>query len=1122
MGARRTVLRSTRAAAAMLALVLVVVVVPAAEPAAATTAIPTQWVAQQHTEILGRAPSTSEFSAWVSYYATNQCTVTTLKAKSVELLTGATFTDNYPEGAAGSAERRSRVLVLIRAVFHREPTASDWSTYFTNGYGKASSPWTWATTIDNIFADDEFDDASTGTWRSACSTTQPNYGFEHDTYALTAVYEGTSRTQAQLQATLDATKPAQCTAGTPIVNVTLNPREVVRIGGSGAPGQALHIWPCQKLTTSGTWTGGVGQYASFGRLVPNGPNAQIFNVYWPYRTGLVRLDPGAQMSRVWVDGKGVDTSVSPKLSLVESLGSSTATPSSVTFSRVSEPPVGGTAIRLNGYSTTGVPCAGAGVVQVLVTAYAAVPGHASSHTTGRMGERQAVDGIAVHCEDATIWVNHLVDVSGNALVVYGGWNRATNSSVVQQSDVVNNTVLSAGVSGYSAYGADPVGECLGAPGPGQLSPPVSCIEKDSLTYTGDGTTHSWVEDDAERADFAGTTVRDNIFYNGGRTHFDVGIHVGMGAHWGDNGRSGKNASFTNNTSTPGTVANVGIAVSKMYDTTLTGNATSYALADVIGDTSGALDGCGETAVALDDGHASLAAGSQPATPVALFGCLIEHAPEGGMENIRVDPANPDQFAGATSGRRFYPWGGNWGPTTMFEDWSSTSIATAVHDLKVARQVGLNVQRLFVQLPEILDPPDATHPYGTPNTTNLARLGQIIDVAAKLGVYIDLTGLAGPQGGDCPDQDVGTSGYQNTDPACWYDVVTSEDDRWGAQAVFYENVALTLKDKPALLAYSLMNEPIDLQHPTYNCLAGDHPSLWYYGGPGCGVSGGDYFLQALTKPEWMAGRTAVEIRRDWIVRMTDAIRDPVTGAGDTSHLVTYGQLPHILGDAPGGGNDPRAVDALLPTANKLDYISVHMYPSTTAGSLSAALAAGQPTTSLPTSRLEFPLAAGTQVVLRHVDPQQVEHTQTVTLAAAASEDATSVSVLSFSPNHSYPQGATVACGGQGTSCSDQAIAEAVGDTLTYKVDGTAGTSRKPLVVEEHYPLSALPEEMDKFIQDAHVGATVRGWIGQMGGGYSFAQVRAYMDWNPIAFLSIGHLRTHMRLAPYLSPCTACRP
>ena len=59
-----------RAVAALaIALLLVPTTVVATAPAAgADGPVPAQWIVKQHTEILGRVPSASEWNTWASYY----------------------------------------------------------------------------------------------------------------------------------------------------------------------------------------------------------------------------------------------------------------------------------------------------------------------------------------------------------------------------------------------------------------------------------------------------------------------------------------------------------------------------------------------------------------------------------------------------------------------------------------------------------------------------------------------------------------------------------------------------------------------------------------------------------------------------------------------------------------------------------------------------------------------------------------------------------------------------------------------------------------------------------------------------------------------------------------------
>jgi hypothetical protein len=63
------------------------------------------------------------------------------------------------------------------------------------------------------------------------------------------------------------------------------------------------------------------------------------------------------------------------------------------------------------------------------------------------------------------------------------------------------------------------------------------------------------------------------------------------------------------------------------------------------------------------------------------------------------------------------------------------------------------------------------------------------LAEQTGLYLDLTGLG------C---------YHKQDVPQWYDKLT-EQDRWAAQAVFWETVAKTCAHSPAIFCYDLLSE-----------------------------------------------------------------------------------------------------------------------------------------------------------------------------------------------------------------------------------------------------------------------------------------------------------------------------
>lgn len=179
-------------------------------------------------------------------------------------------------------------------------------------------------------------------------------------------------------------------------------------------------------------------------------------------------------------------------------------------------------------------------------------------------------------------------------------------------------------------------------------------------------------------------------------------------------------------------------------------------------------------------------------------------------------------------------------------------------------------RIHPELPRILDKPDVASENG------IAGIQRLLAIAEKTGIYLKITGLANYTIADRPE---------------WYDKLT-DDDRWRAQAFFWETIARTCKDSPAVFAYDLVNEP---------AAAGKPEDGWY-----SGRMGDVEFCQRLSLN---AGkRKGDEIFREWTTRMVQAIRKQ-----DSSHLITMGMLPF-----------PTAYQS---AAESLDFVSPHLYPKT---------------------------------------------------------------------------------------------------------------------------------------------------------------------------------------------------
>lgn len=706
--------------------------------------VPTQWIAKQFTEVLGRAPSPTEWNSWSSYYAAEGCTTASLSTKSKELLFGTEFASRYPE-----SEKGARIIALVRAVYNHDPNANDWARYQPYADGTA----TWAQTVNAMY---------NGVWASLvvpgiCNPDSSGYGFPHSTPldVKQLVGRGASRSQATLQSQLNA-------AATSCGTVALEPNEVVFVGNN----TMLQVPDCVTLTTA--TSPGVRAYARQGRLVGVGNQCAGFVCVG---TPVVALGAGSELRNVWVDAGG--TTAVRKHSAVQLFGSSAADPGVVDNVRVTDPGAGGTGIQALGFGITGQTCTGARITNNVVT------GYARAHALDRAAHAQWADGISVHCESALVSNNDIVDVGDWGIGLFGVWNR-TAGGATQRSQVRQNRVLSAGTAGSVAIGIDAAGLC--APDRGGL--PVPCIDL------------------GQERSFAGAVVETNTFWSGSRTSFDVGLMVGGKTLWGDHGSYGRGVVVRNNTTGAAAArVNVGIAVSGMYDTTLTGNTASFTLVDSIGDSSGDLAGCPRVAVGDTRPYlASFTAGSQASTTIGLYGCLLAPFPTGGLERIVTSTADNGTFVGSSTGRTFTPWGHNYGPAEglMDDRWQDEAVfAEIVADFRELKQMGTNTLRLHPQLNKFML--DET----TPNPDAFARLHRLAVVAEKLGLYLDITGLGAWRKTDnnLPDTE------PNIPDADDWLSSPDEELRWHAQEIWWEEAARTLKNRTSVLFFNLMNEMI---------------------------------------------------------------------------------------------------------------------------------------------------------------------------------------------------------------------------------------------------------------------------------------------------------------------------
>jgi hypothetical protein len=235
------------------------------------------------------------------------------------------------------------------------------------------------------------------------------------------------------------------------------------------------------------------------------------------------------------------------------------------------------------------------------------------------------------------------------------------------------------------------------------------------------------------------------------------------------------------------------------------------------------------------------------------------------------------FVRGEAGKPFVPWGFNYDRDYKFrliEEYWENEWQTVADDFREMKELGANVVRVHLQFAKFMDGPEK------PNAKALERLAKLLVLAEETGIYLDLTGLACYRKGEVPG---------------WYKEM-NEEQRWAAQARFWEAIAECGAKSPAVFFYDLMNEPV--------IPGGKHKGEWV-----TGELAGLSYVQFVTLDS--AGRPTPEIAKAWIAKLVAAIRKQ-----DRRHLVSVGLLPN----AKDVGFPPKEV------AGGLDFLCVHMYPN----------------------------------------------------------------------------------------------------------------------------------------------------------------------------------------------------
>jgi Cellulase (glycosyl hydrolase family 5) len=255
-------------------------------------------------------------------------------------------------------------------------------------------------------------------------------------------------------------------------------------------------------------------------------------------------------------------------------------------------------------------------------------------------------------------------------------------------------------------------------------------------------------------------------------------------------------------------------------------------------------------------------------------------PTKGLEFIQV-AKDRKHFTFSNSGLRFVPWGFNYDhdrSNRLLETYWKAEWDTVVSDFQEMKALGANTLRIHLQVSRFMKSAEEL------NDESLELLRRLVRLAEINGLYLDITGLG------C---------YDKKDVPQWYDNL-DETRRWAVQARFWEAIAETCSNSPAIFCYDLMNEPV---------LSEDKQGRDWTPG----AFSDRYFVQRITLD--FAGRSQKEIAKAWVEKLVGAIRKH-----DKNHMITIGAIPWAL-------TWPGAKDVFYSkeVSCNLDFVSVHFYP-----------------------------------------------------------------------------------------------------------------------------------------------------------------------------------------------------
>jgi hypothetical protein len=365
-------------------------------------AVPSQFIAKQFSEALGRAPDTAGWLRYLDFFAGGGCSRDRLKEVTVGFFASA----EYAKLAYSPPEM---VLTAYRAILSREPDPEGFRAWTARLAGGA----TIAQVASELAGSPEF---------AALAPAICNDGAYRTDWGNRQAIDigGGTWTQAQLQACID---------NNTICSVP--PRTVVFLDAT------LDIPVGHVLQTSGKPDHR--HYARQARLVRNKGSFQH----------LLNVHGGGAVQNIWLSGqRHLFKQVPKNLDVVHAniwYGNEPKEPGAGLVNDIrSDFPL------VRSHIVSVGPGNSLSVQNSLLTGYTSV--HSPDGT-----ESWIADGISQHASNGTMRNNDIIDPTDVGIVIFGHGPR---SGVPQATSAIGNTIVHAGHSAYGSLGFDTTGDCV--------------------------------------------------------------------------------------------------------------------------------------------------------------------------------------------------------------------------------------------------------------------------------------------------------------------------------------------------------------------------------------------------------------------------------------------------------------------------------------------------------------------------------------------------------------------------------------------------------------------------------------------------------------------------------------